>query len=108
MLYFPFEHAEWVQVGCHNLYQEQAFANDNLPERKDTLCCRKKAILSKIPNPFSHIKPENVCSRCLCAARSVYVMLVQSIFPTPPKKPKQHKDKNININTNNTPSIVFS
>lgn len=78
MLHFPFEHGERVQVDCCNLYQGHAFANDNLPGRGDRLCCRKeRAILSKIPNPFSHIRPENVCSGCLFAAGSVYFMLVQ-------------------------------
>lgn len=60
-------------VGHSNLYQGHAFANDNLPRRGDWMWCRKeRAFLSKIHNPFSHIRPENVCSGCICTWGSTH------------------------------------
>lgn len=62
-------------VGHSNLYQGHAFANDNLPRRGDWMWCRKeRAFLSKIHNPFSHIRPENVCSGCLSTWGSMHAI----------------------------------
>ncbi|TKS84389.1 BMP/retinoic acid-inducible neural-specific protein 1 [Collichthys lucidus] len=33
---------------------------------------KKELFSAKIHNPFSHIRPENVCSGCLCACGSMY------------------------------------
>ncbi len=35
---------------------------------------KKELFSAKNHNPFSHIRPENVCSGCLCACGSIYFM----------------------------------
>lgn len=35
-------------------------------------CRKERAFLSKIHNPFSHIRPETVCSGCLCTWGSMH------------------------------------
>lgn len=39
---------------------------------------KKELFSAKIHNPFSHIRPENVCSGCLCACGSMYFMTVRA------------------------------
>lgn len=46
MLHFPFEHGEWVQVGCRNLYQGRAFATITSQEEETGCAAEKKELFS--------------------------------------------------------------